>query len=67
MAHDKDFRKVIRHLKGLGWQAEYGKHIKLTCPDGSTVTVAATPSDHRALANFVSQVRRAGVTWPPQR
>jgi hypothetical protein len=39
-----------------GWQ--------ILCPSGDIVTMHATESDHRALSNTRSRIRRAGLNWP---
>lgn len=45
--------------KKSGWQ--------IMCPNGEIITLHATPSDHRALRNARSHVRRAGLRWPLDR
>ena len=56
-------RKFVRSLKRKGWSWEYhgSGHIRLTSPDGKTVTMASTPSDRRALKNVMADVRRISV------
>ncbi len=56
-------RKFVRSLQREGWSWEYNGsgHIKLTSPEGMKLTMAATPSDQRALKNVRAQVRRIGT------
>ena len=64
---NKELRKLLAEAEQQGWRVQRGRHVKLYAPDGVTVvTVAATPSDHRWLANTVSRMRKAGFKWPPQ-
>lgn len=39
-----------------GWQ--------ILTPSGDIVTVHATESDHRAMRNTRSRIKRAGLNWP---
>lgn len=57
-----------RILDGLEAQ---GARIKRTsegwqvyCPNGEIVTMHVTPSDHRAMRNARSRVKRNGLHWP---
>jgi hypothetical protein len=52
--------KLLRSLKRQGWKHEQrgNGHILLISPNGQTLTMAATPSDHRALKNVMADVRR---------
>lgn len=66
MARDTKSIKII--LEGLEAQ---GARIKQTrdgyqvmCPSGDIVTMHATESDHRALRNTRSRIKRAGLVWP---
>lgn len=64
-AKNEDTREVLEGtLSPLGYSVSYsGPHVKFTPPDGvkglGQVTIAKTPSDHRAGKNTVSEVRRA--------
>lgn len=46
--------RIVR--KKSGWQ--------VLAPNGEIITLHVTPSDHRALRNARSHVRRAGLDWP---
>lgn len=66
---DKDTRKMLAEAERQGWQVVAGKagHVKLYAPDGATiVTMGSTESDHRARANTIARMRRAGFKWPPK-
>jgi bifunctional non-homologous end joining protein LigD len=64
----KDWRKIERELRRQGWTARQTKKGTMwLAPDGvGKVTVHRTPSDHRALANVLAQLRAAGFRWPPE-
>lgn len=50
-----------------GWRIkDLRKHrVMLLGPDGvAKVTIPSSPSDHRAFANAVAQMRRFGFVWP---
>lgn len=56
---DNDIDKFVRQLIHGGW--EYcmgGRHGKLISPDGRTMPVPLTPSDHRAFKNFKRDIRK---------
>lgn len=62
----KDFKKVLDQATKQGWRVEQtkGGHWRLYAPDGEHIVHAAsTPSDHRALANTIAQMRRYGFKW----
>jgi predicted RNA binding protein YcfA (HicA-like mRNA interferase family) len=62
----KDFKKVRQEAEAQGWRVRATKkgHWQFFAPDGRTiVTAPGTPSDHRALANTISDLRRAGFKW----
>ena len=46
--------RIVRKKKG--WQVR--------CPNGQLILMHVTPSDHRALLNIRSHVRRCGLRWP---
>ena len=70
MSYDGDMKKQIKAL--LADLERQGATIKATsrngwqvlCPNGGIVTIHATPSDHRALLNLKSELRKRGMTWP---
>ena len=56
---DKDIAKVVRMHVRNDWRFHKGKkHGKLVAPDGQRVVVPSTPSDRRAIYNFLGGVRR---------
>ena len=58
-------RSIIKGLEGQGARVVKKKAgWQIMCPNGEIVTLHATPSDHRALRNARSHIRRAGLTWP---
>jgi predicted RNA binding protein YcfA (HicA-like mRNA interferase family) len=66
---DKDTRKMLAEAERQGWRVVEAKggHVKLYAPDGATiVTMGSTESDHRARANTLARMRRAGFKWPPK-
>ena len=63
----KDFKKILREAERQGWRSrETTKGLMLFPPDTSKSPVAIhrTPSDHRALANVLAQMRQRGFRWP---
>lgn len=61
-----DLRKVLRAAEEQGWRVERGKkgQYKLYSPDGEgMVTLHQSHSDHRALKNAISIMRRYGFRW----
>lgn len=62
-----DLKEVLRELPRQGWRVERrgGGHYVAFPPDRSKqqVVFASTPSDHRALANTVSRLRKSGFVW----
>lgn len=61
----KQLKELIKAAEQQGWRVKQGKaHYLLFAPDGiNKVTVASTPSDHRALDNAISRLRRYGLKW----
>jgi 5-enolpyruvylshikimate-3-phosphate synthase len=65
MSASKVLRIVITGLEKQGAKVkETKKGFMVMFPDGSSLTVHNTESDHRALANTRGRVLRAGFTWP---
>lgn len=66
MAGRQEMRRQIKDLilsaQAQGWTAEMRGtgHWALYAPGGGMVVMAATPSDHRAVKNIVSVMRRYG-------
>lgn len=64
---DRDWRELVDAAVAQGWGVkELRKHgVMLLAPDGiGKVTLASTPSDHRAITNTIARMRRFGFVWP---
>lgn len=59
----KDFRKEVRSYvdSGMLKLKPGSRHLKLCWSDGRKTTVPGSPSDHRALQNFKSELRRSTI------
>lgn len=60
----RDIDQIIRRAKHQGWRVDVGGsgHYRFFAPDGKgLVTVARSPSDHRAILNIEADLRRAGL------
>lgn len=59
---------LIKACTQQGWRVEHrkGGHYMAFPADKTQppVAFAATPSDHRAIKNTISQMRRSGLIWP---
>ncbi len=65
-AREKDLKGIVQAAEEQGWRVEQrsGGHLFFYAPDGKNiVTSGSTPSDHRALRNLVTQLRRYGFEW----
>lgn len=62
MASKNDFKRLIKDAEKAGWTVEQsrGGHLKWKAPTGKVIFSASTPSDHRAIKNHVSLMRREG-------
>lgn len=59
-SNNKDIAKIVRTFVRDGWRFCRGKkHGKLVAPDGRCVIVPSTPSDGRAVYNFLGDLRRS--------
>lgn len=66
----KEIKKIIKEAERQGWRVEMrSKHYMAFPPDKShgPVTLPVSPSDHRAVKNVLSEMRRRGFQWPPPR
>ncbi len=58
---NKYLKELVRKARDQGWTVEKNKHLKWYAPDGQTLIITGfTESDHRALANTLARLRRAG-------
>ena len=57
----KEIRNIIRLAikKGYSVEVRKGGHYKFTAPTGKFFFTSATPSDHRAIQNILSDMKRA--------
>lgn len=63
----KEIRELLGELERQGFRHRVTskQHYRIFDPDGRLVaTLGGTASDHRALINCISQLRRAGFVWP---
>lgn len=67
----KDFRIIALELTGnQGWRYRINRGHGMLYPADPAqpvLIVPTTPSDHRALRNFIADVRRRGGQWPVDR
>lgn len=67
----KEYREVVEHLvRQQGWRYRTGgRHSMLfpADPEQRPMAVPGTPGDNRAFRNWLSDVRRRGGKWPPER
>ena len=61
MANKSEFKAIVKSAERQGWTITPGrKHVKWQAPSGQVVFSSATPSDHRAVLNHLSLLRRHG-------
>lgn len=62
MANKGDFKAIMKSAQAQGWTITRSRnnHLRWHSPSGQVVFSAATPSDHRAIRNHVTMMRRAG-------
>ncbi len=62
MSAASDFDKLVKQLKRAGWKVDKTTrgHWRMASPEGGVVIASGTPSDHRAISNLRSQLKRAG-------
>ena len=64
---NSDFRKILDAAKLQGWKTEHTKkgHWKFKSPNGKDmVHTSGSPSDMRAIKNFVARLRQRGLNIP---
>ena len=61
----KDLRKLLQEAEKQGWRVVQVKMgYQLLAPDGiHIVTIHHTPGDHRALDNYIADMRKYGFRW----
>ena len=61
----KDLRSIVRAAEEQGWEVKRTKkcHLQFRGPEGGCLHTGTTPSEHRALANLISAMRRHGFIW----
>lgn len=64
---NKEVKEFIWELKARGWniKRQDGKHIILHYVHGGQLTVAKTPSDHRAFLNIQAEAKRIEKAYGP--
>lgn len=63
-----DADKIVEAARRQGWRVEEKKKGRMLYPPDkakSQVLWHNTPSDVRAVRNFLSLMRRSGLEWPP--
>lgn len=62
MSLNKEVKKLIRRVERQGWRVEERKSGYMCfSPDGVTmVSIHKTPSDHRAIRNSITELRKGG-------
>lgn len=61
----KEIRTLLSGLEGQGATVKATtKGWQVKCPSGGLLTIHRTPSDHRAVKNLRSIVKRQGMRWP---
>jgi hypothetical protein len=65
-----DLRDLEKAAKRQGWGIDRTKagHVRFWPPDSSIPpsVFSGTPSDWRAIRNFLADLRRKGLAWPPE-
>lgn len=61
------YRDIARAARKQGWREQpVKKGSNWLSPDGKTiVNWHGTPSDVRAVRNFLARMKRGGLRWPP--
>lgn len=61
---DRNIKELIREAEKQGWTDVTGNgHTKLRTPAGYMIVMPSTASDHRAVKNAVSRMRKYGFVW----
>lgn len=62
-----EWKRILKAAREQGWREEEKKKGLMLYPPDKTkspVMVHKTPSDHRALANTLAEMKRQGFMWP---
>lgn len=62
----KELKEIVKAAEEQGWRVKVLKngHLMFLAPDGiNKATTGGTPSDHRAIDNHLSRLRRYGFVW----
>lgn len=59
-----DMRTLVSLAKEQGWTVSRTKrgHFRFVSPSGETLVTGGTPSDWRQMKNFVSDLKRRGLS-----
>jgi predicted RNA binding protein YcfA (HicA-like mRNA interferase family) len=62
MSTKTDVKRILKRLQAKGFKVKRTKssHVCVTTPQGP-VFCSSTPSDHRAIQNILSMLKRKGV------
>lgn len=62
-----DIKDILKAARQQGWREQPTKKGVMLYPPYTTkdgVLIHFTPSDRRAMANTLAQLRRSGFVWP---
>jgi hypothetical protein len=61
-----DFTTILREARKAGAEisTRTSGHLRITAPDGRSITAARSPSDHRAVHRLRQDLRRLGLLPP---
>jgi len=59
-SNNKEINKQVHMLVKMGWMpVKKSRHWQVKSPSGKTLTVPNTPSDGRAVLNFMGDLKRS--------
>lgn len=63
-SQDKAIRSLVRLAECQGWTVTRTRrnHLKFCAPNGGVYFTGSTPSDHRAIKNATTHLRKMGLT-----
>jgi hypothetical protein len=58
-----DFKDIRKEAESQGWAVDKTQkgHWRFRPPKGEIIVTSGTPSDYRAILNFVARLRRGGL------